>query len=88
MNKIKIKKIKNKKWKLYLYYNGILIKKVRIQPGEEPANTNYAITVYFKKHIFGSNKVGLVVRPVRLLRNDEESRKTHWGTVIDTGIEI
>lgn len=76
------------KWTLYLYYSGILIKKLKIEEQEAPADNSYVINVYFKKKLFGSNKVGVVVRPVRLLKNDEKNRKTYWGVMFETGIEI
>ena len=66
----------------------MLIKKKKIAPGEEPANNNYVVTTYFKKKLFGSNIAGVIVRPVRLLRNDEKSRKTYWGTTLETGIDV
>jgi hypothetical protein len=77
-----------KKWDLYLYYNGVLIKKVKIDEQEAPAENSYAVMVYFKKKLFGSNRAGVVVRPVRLLKNDEKNRKTYWGTTLETGIEV
>lgn len=80
--------MKTKDWTLYLYYSGVLIKKVKIKEQEAPADNSYVINVYFKKKLFGSNKVGVIVRPVRLLKNDEVNRKTYWGTTLETGIEI
>jgi hypothetical protein len=80
--------LKTKKWTLYLYYSGVLIKKLKIEEQEAPADNNYVVNVYFKKKIFGSNKVGVIVRPIRLLRNDEKNRKTYWGTTLETGIDI
>jgi hypothetical protein len=65
-----------------------LIKKLKIEEQEAPADNSYVINVYFKKKLFGSNKVGVVVRPVRLLKNDEKNRKTYWGVMFETGIEI
>ena len=79
---------KKKKWILYLYYNGVLIKKVRINEDEAPGEKNYPINVYFKSKLFGSIKAGVIVKPIRLLRNDELNRKTYWGTTLETGIEI
>ena len=76
------------KWTLYLYYSGILIKKLKIEEQEAPADNSYVINVYFKKKLFGSNKVGVIVRPVRLLKNDERNRKTYWGVMFETGIDI
>lgn len=80
--------MKTKDWTLYLYYSGVLIKKVKIKEQEAPADNSYVVNVYFKKKLFGSNKVGVIVRPVRLLKNDEVNRKTYWGTTLETGIEI
>ena len=76
MKKLKIKQIKNKKWTLYLYYSGILIKKLKINQDEAPSENSYVVNVYFKKKLFGTNKAGLVVKPIRLLKNDEIKRKT------------
>ena len=83
-----MKKHKKKKWKLYLYYNGVLIKKLKIDENEAPAKNGYAIRVFFKKKLFGNIIAGVVVRPIRLLKNDEKSRKTYWGTTLETGLEV
>lgn len=80
--------MKKNKWKLYLYYNGILVKKIRIDENEAPAQNSYVVNTYFKKKIFGSNKAGVILRPIRLLKNDEKNKKTYWGTTLETGIEI
>ena len=80
--------MRKKKWKLYLYYNGVLIKKLRISEDEAPAQTSYAIRVYFKKQLFKNVIAGVVVKPIRLLKNDEKNRKTYWGTTLETGIEV
>lgn len=83
-----MKLFKNKKWTLYLYFNGILIKKVKISEKEAPRENTYAINVWFKKQIFKSNKVNIIVKPVILLKNDEKNKKTYWGTILEEGIEI
>lgn len=80
--------MRKKKWKLYLYYNGVLIKKLRISEDEAPAQNSYAIRVYFKKQLFKNVIAGVVVKPIRLLKNDEKHRKTYWGTTLETGIEV
>ena len=80
--------MKKKKWKLYLYYNGVLIKKLRISEDEAPAQNSYAIRVYFKKQLFKNVIAGVVVKPIRLLKNDEKNKKTYWGTTLETGIEV
>ncbi len=88
MKKLKIKQLKSKKWTLYLYYMGVLVKKVKINQDEAPSENSYVINVYFKKKLFGTNKAGIIVKPIRLLKNDEINRKTYWGTTLETGIEI
>jgi len=80
--------MKRKKWKLHLYYNGVLIKTLRIDENEAPAENNYAIKVWFKKFLFKNIVSGVVVRPVRLLKNDEIKKETYWGCTLETGIEI
>jgi hypothetical protein len=80
--------MRKKKWKLYLYYNGVLIKKLRIDEDEAPAQNSYAIRVFFKKQLFKNVIAGVVVKPIRLLKNDEKNRKTYWGTTLETGIEV
>lgn len=80
--------MKKKKWTLYLYYSGVLIAKKKISENEEPAKNSYVCIAHFKKKIFGSNRAGVIVRPIRLLKNDENKRRTYWGTTFETGIEI
>lgn len=77
-----------KKWKLYLYYNGVLIKRLKIDETEAPAENSYVINVWFKKQLFKNNLASVIVRPIRLLKNDDKKRKTYWGTTLETGIEI
>lgn len=89
---IMIEKVKEmlrpKKWKLYLYYNGVLIKKLKIDENEAPAKTTYAIRVYFKKFLFQNIVSGIVVKPVVILKNDEIKRKTYWGVVLEKGEQV
>lgn len=86
--KVKVKQLNKKKWTLYLYYNGILIKKLKIDENEAPGENSYCINVWFKKQLFKSNKVNIIVKPIRLLKNDEQRKITYWGTILETGIEI
>jgi len=77
-----------KQWKLYLYYNGILIKKIRIKEDEEPSKNSYAVRVFFKRQLFKNIVASVVVRPVRLLKTDDTKKKTYWGVTMETGIEV
>jgi hypothetical protein len=85
----KLKKLYNhRKWKLYLYYNGILIKTLRIYENEAPTENSYVINVWYKKQIFKNNKVNIIVRPKVLLKNDEKNKKTYWRVVLEEGTII
>lgn len=87
-----MKKIKelweHRKWKLHLYYNGIKIKTIKINENEAPAENTYAVNVWFKKFLFKNIVSGVVVRPTRLLKNDERKKETYWGVVMEIGTEI
>lgn len=81
---------KNKKdtWTLYLFYDGILVKKLKIDKDTNIPKQVYYIRVYGHKKIFGKNIVSLMVRPIRLLKTEEEKRKTYWGIKNELGVEI
>ena len=80
--------MKKNKWDLYLYYNGVCIKKIKIDKDEAPADNSYVIRVWFKKQIFKSNLVQIIVRPKVILKNDEKHKKTYWGVILEEGIVI
>lgn len=79
---------KKKDWTLYLYFNGIRIKKLKINENEKPNKNWYIINVYFKKQLFASNKVSIIVRPKYLMYGDTKHKKTYWNVVLENGIEI
>ena len=87
-----IKKIKKyykrrkDRWTLYLYFNGMLIKKLKIDKNEAPAENTYCIT--FKNKNIYKGKQTIIVRPIRLLKNDEKNKKTYWGITNELGVEI
>ena len=82
----KLKKLYNhRKWKLYLYYNGVLVKKLKIDENEAPSENSYVINVWFKQQIFKNIKANIIVRPKVLLKNDEINKKTYWGVVLEEG---
>lgn len=83
-----INKYHHRKWYLYLYYNGVRIKILKINENEAPTEHSYVISVWFKKQLFGNNKVDIIVRPKVLLKNDESKKKTYWGVVLEEGTII
>lgn len=80
-----LQKYKNRKWKMYLFYNGICIKKIRVR--NKPVEAIY-IRVLGHKALFGSNNVGLVVKPIKLLKRDDKHKKVYWGVTFEMGVDI
>lgn len=89
INKIK-RLIDHKRWNLYLYYNGIKIKRLKVHKEdlEDLINKKYDIKVYFKKQLFKSNIVEIIVSPVVLLYTEDSKRKVCVGVVIEPGIKL
>lgn len=79
---------KNKQWTLYLFYDGVMIKKLKINPEEEIAKQVYYIKVIGHKHLFGKNIIHLMVRPIRLLKTEVDKRRTYWGVKNELGVEV
>lgn len=93
IDKIKrlIKKvIENRKWNLNLYYDGVKIKKVKVYKNEleDLKNKTYEVKVFFKKQLFKSNIVQIIVSPVVLLYTNESKREVCVGVVIETGQKL
>ena len=85
-------KIKDKwlhrKWDLYLFYDGTMIKRIKIDENADITKLVLYINVKGHKHLFGKNNINLMVRPIRLLKTDEENKKTYWGIRHELGVEI
>lgn len=82
------KKLLQKKWKLYLFYDGVLIKKITLKENQEFKNEPMYIRVIGHKDIFGKSIVGRMVVPIRLLKTDEAKRITYWGVIDEKGVEV
>lgn len=76
-----------KKWKLYLFYDGVLIKKIKLK-NEDFQNKPIYITIVGHKDKFGKFIVGRMVVPVRLLKTDENKKITYWGVIDEIGVEV
>lgn len=76
-----------KRWSMYIYYNGILIKKIKIKKEvlEDLKNKQYVINVFNKRQLFKSILVNIVVRPVVLLKVNATQRKVYVGVVLEEG---
>ena len=85
-----MKKKDNNLWTLFLFYDGILIKKVKM-PIDNSTQINEQvlfIKVYGHRKLFGKNIITLMVRPKRLLKTEEEKKRTYWGVVFEKGVEV
>lgn len=76
-----------KKWKLYLFYDGVLIKKIKLR-NEGFQNKPIYITIVGHKDKFGKFIVSRMVVPVRLLKTDEIKKITYWGVIDEVGVEV
>lgn len=93
INKIKTminRILDHRKWNLYLYYNGIKIKKLKVYREQlnDLKNARFDIKVFFKKQLFKSNIVEIIVSPVVLLDTNETKRKVSIGVVIEPGTRL
>jgi hypothetical protein len=93
MKKIKdlFNKLKEvKRWKMYIYYNGVLIKtkKVKQEQLKDLKEKKLVLTIYNKRQLFSSFKVNIVVKPVVLLLTDNENKRIYIGVVIDEGVKL
>jgi len=77
---------RKKRWDLYLYYNGIMIKRVKIKNGEEIKPMS--INIVGHKELFGKSKIRTVICPVKLLLTEESKKKTHWGVIFEKGVDV
>lgn len=82
----------NRKWKLYLYLNGVCIKKLKINMNKLPnlnINENvFVFNVFFKKQIYGSNLVKIIVRPTKVIYTNAKKKETHWEFIYEKGTDI
>ncbi len=76
---------KNRKWTLYLYYNGIRIKRLKIDDISDIKPMS--INILGHKELFGKSQINALIRPVRLLLTEESKKRTHWGVVFEKGVE-
>jgi len=77
-----------KRWKLYLYLNGLCIKKIYIDENTKPKEEIFVINVWFKKNLFNSNHIKTVVRPTKLIYTNDKKKETHWEFEYEKGIDI
>lgn len=77
-----------KKWKMYLYLNGVCVGSKRISENENPNDNIYIVRFWFKKHIFKTNYVKCVIHPTTILKTEETKKHTHWNFEYEKGVEL
>ena len=75
-------------WKVYMYINNLYIKKIRIRDVDKLFTSNYAINVWFKKHIFNTNYTKVVVKPKLLKKTIEDKKEVHVDVELERGVEV
>lgn len=75
-------------WNVYMYINNLYIKKIKVRDVDKLFTTNYAINVWFKKHIFNTNYTKVIVRPKLLKKTIEEKREIHVDVELERGVEV
>lgn len=84
-----INKLRHKdKWKLSFYYNKQLIKTIYVDEEEKIFNNFYSIKVRWQKHLFGKNKVQLIVKPTKIILNEKEKKHVHVGVELFEGVLV
>lgn len=87
-----LEKLKDKwthrKWNLYLFYDGVLIKRIKITEDTIINEQVLNIRVYGHKNLFGKNIITLMVRPVKLLKTEETKKCTFWGVIFEKGVDV
>ena len=78
----------HRKWKLYLYYDGVLIKKLRIDENTIIKEQALNIRVHGYKNLFGKNNITIMVRPIKLLKTDVDKKSTYWGVGFEKGVDV
>ena len=76
------------KWKMCLYLNGVYVGKVKIKANENPSDNTYIVSFWFKKQIFKSNHVKCVIHPTKILKTEENKKRTHWLFEYEKGTEV
>ena len=82
-----LKKIKkNKKWKVYLYYNNRLIKTLKRDDTFKPLEEIYAIRVLFKKYLMGSWNTRIVCVASGIKFTNETKKEVHIEVAMFGGV--
>lgn len=80
--------LKNDKWTLFIYYNGQLIKTIKVDENFKPMENFYYITVKGFKHMFGKRKVSLLFQYNKYKMTNNEKKQVHIEVKINEGSDV
>ena len=80
------KLLKRDKWKVYLYYQNRLIKKLYVEESFQPLDEIYIIRVYFKKYLMGIWNTQIVCQPKALKFTNNEKKEIHIEVSLFEGV--
>ena len=80
------KLLKRDKWKVYLYYQNRLIKKLYVNEDFQPLDEIYIIRVYFKKYLMGTWNTQIVCQPRGLKFTDNKKKAIHIEVSLFEGV--
>lgn len=81
------KLLKRDKWKVYLYLNNRLIKKLYVSEEFKPLEEIYVIRVYFKKYLMGTWNTQIVCQPRGLKFTNNDKKEIHIEVEMFGGIQ-
>jgi len=88
LKKLFISKKNAGKWRLNIYVFNQHVKKLYIDEAETPLNRVYVCSIWFKKHLFKTNKTQVVLRPMKILYIDPIKKELHVEAILFEGGEI
>lgn len=87
--KMLIKLLKKDKWKLYLYLNGLCVKKLYVDENFKPMENFYVVKLINAKHLIGTNKLTQVILVYSKYKMTDNSKKeVHIETTIYRGSDL
>ncbi len=82
-------KEKKDKWTLCLYWNGVLIKKQKVEENFQPIENLYKISLRNKKYLIGTNKkVDMLFKFDKYKMTNNEKKEVHIEIVVDKGVDM
>jgi hypothetical protein len=89
IKKLFFKKNKKKLWKVYLYFNNQCIKVIKVPAKFNPLEHFYIETLWFKKHLIGTNlPTKMVFKYYKYKYTDNKNKEVHIEVLPFDGLEM